>query len=134
MNHLDLVSISDSEMAREIGRSKDQIEQILGKPIHAFAYPYGRVDERVSEAVMEWGFDFACGVYTGPPEFSKNTFDIRRLAIHTDISILNFLLRIITPYQYLHWTYSKVRSKTHKISKSYSSRKVEQVSVEHPVN
>lgn len=112
MNHLDLISINDEDLGHEIMWSKFQIEQILGKPIYSFAYPYGRVDERVQMAALEAGFRFACGVYTGPAWFGENNFDIRRIAIGDEIGSLTFLLRVLTPFEYVEWSYAKIKDTT----------------------
>lgn len=109
MNHKDLVQVAGSELDHEISWSKFHIEQILGKPVLSFAYPYGRVDERVQLAVLESGFEFACGVYTGPAWFGEDHYDIRRIAINNDTGNFNFLLKILTPFEYVEWSYARLK-------------------------
>jgi len=109
MNHLDLVNVDPLALDHEILWSKYQIEQILGKPVISFAYPYGRVNKRVQQEVFESGFEFACGVYTGPAWFGEDNFDIRRIAINDETSKLNFLMKILTPFEYVEWSYARLK-------------------------
>lgn len=54
--HVDLTSLSDSELAREMSLSKSTIEQRLGKTVSLFAFPYGRFSRRVWEAALRAGY------------------------------------------------------------------------------
>lgn len=58
--HLDELSLS--EMESEVSSSKRQLEQLLGRPVETFAYPYGAYDRRVREAVIAAGFQSAAAV------------------------------------------------------------------------
>lgn len=134
MDHLDLVDLPYGELSYEIMRSKKQIEHVLKKPVYTFAYPYGRLDKRVQEATLDAGYQFACGVYTGPPSFGKNSYDIRRIAIKNDIGTLSFLFRVLSPFQYIQWYYFVLKSFVLKISQMLTSRKVGKVTIEQSAN
>ncbi len=114
MNHYPLSKLSDDEVRKEVGNSKRSIESLVGKPIHSFSYSYGMVDERISNIVEDAGFRFGCGVFTGPPAFAENLFDFRRIAIRHQIGTVGFMMRLITPYQYVEWMYSKTRQLGHR--------------------
>jgi len=134
MNHLNLVNLSYEELKYEIMRSKSKIESILEKPVYTFSYPYGSVDNRVQEMALNSGYEFACGVYTGPASFIQNTHDIRRIAIKDNIGILGFLVRVVTPFQYVQFYYSILKRQTQKLVQLLSFHKNEKVQVEQTIN
>lgn len=110
LNHSNLVGLTNREIFREVDTSKRELESVLELPVYTFAYPYGSVDERVQKIVEVAGFSFACGVYTGSPAFGKTELDFRRVAINQNHSLLNFLIRLMTPYEYLEWFYYRFKS------------------------
>jgi peptidoglycan/xylan/chitin deacetylase (PgdA/CDA1 family) len=61
VTHRDLETLSAAEAHAEIRGSKAQIEDQLGMPVRAFAYPYGRSNAQLRRQVSEM-FDLACGV------------------------------------------------------------------------
>lgn len=121
-NHHDLLKLNSDEVRAEVSRSKESIEAILKKKIISFAYPYGRVNKKVQDIVKSEGFRFGCGVYTGPPKFTENLFDIRRLAVEQGVGFISFLLGIFTPVQYLLWSYNELKQ-IRKKDKSFVMRK-----------
>jgi peptidoglycan/xylan/chitin deacetylase (PgdA/CDA1 family) len=62
--HPDLTACTPSEMDHEIRGSKEDLEELLGKPVTSFAYPAGLVDDRVMAIVAAAGF--ASAVTTRP--------------------------------------------------------------------
>ena len=57
--HQRLTRLSDQELRREVSDSRSRIEDLLGRPCRAFAYPYGDCDARVTAAVAAAGYEFA---------------------------------------------------------------------------
>lgn len=111
MTHAKLPELSQGALSREVFGSKKEVENLLGEDIISFAYPYGGVSEGVQFMTRKAGFKFGCGVYTGPPRFGEDKFNIRRLAITSKIDTFQFLLRLVTPYEYAEWLYNKVKRK-----------------------
>ncbi|MEX0721754.1 MAG: polysaccharide deacetylase family protein [Balneolaceae bacterium] len=110
MTHPTLPNLTTDELKGEVLGAKYAIEDLLGEEVSSFAYPFGRVNKKVQSTVAESGYKFGCGVYTGPPRFGDNDYDIRRLAITYNINTVRFLLRLLTPYQYVEWMYGKLRN------------------------
>jgi peptidoglycan/xylan/chitin deacetylase (PgdA/CDA1 family) len=52
--------LSASELADQATRPKAELEDRLGTPVTSFAYPYGRYDRRVRDAVAAAGYRAAC--------------------------------------------------------------------------
>ena len=57
--HPDLRACGPSDLEREIRGSKEDLEDLLGKPVTSFAYPTGLMDDRVVAAVAAAGFTSA---------------------------------------------------------------------------
>jgi peptidoglycan/xylan/chitin deacetylase (PgdA/CDA1 family) len=60
--HPQLDLLPRHEVAAELARSRDLLEQVLGHPIRSFAYPHGYWRAAVRRLVGEAGFDSACAV------------------------------------------------------------------------
>jgi peptidoglycan/xylan/chitin deacetylase (PgdA/CDA1 family) len=107
MSHHNLTELNSEQIHQEIYESKHMIEALLNEEIISFAYPYGQVNRSVERLVAQGGFKFGCGVYTGPPKFGDNLYNIRRLAIKLHTTTFRFLLKILAPYEYVEWLYWK---------------------------
>lgn len=122
MSHPNLAELPEAKIKQEIIQSKKEIEELLGEEILSFAYPYGGVNETAESVVKNAGFKYGCGVYTGPPKFGENLFDIRRLAINYNINTPKYLLRILCPYEYAEWMYGKLRNRNPRGLKSAAEK------------
>ena len=56
MTHPYLTDLDDVGLHREIAVAKDQLEQMLGKPIHHFSCPGGRYNHRVAAVARQAGY------------------------------------------------------------------------------
>jgi peptidoglycan/xylan/chitin deacetylase (PgdA/CDA1 family) len=65
-SHPRLSQLEDSEILKEMGRSREICEREMGTPCHSFAYPYSDYDERAVRAAREAGYRFAATVPRGP--------------------------------------------------------------------
>lgn len=54
--HVDLTTVSDRELDRELTGSKSMLEDRLGRSVPLFAFPYGRFSRRVWEAALRAGY------------------------------------------------------------------------------
>lgn len=111
LNHEKLPTLQPRVAEQSIKESKTVIESILGEPIHTFSYPYGDKNKTIEKFVEKAGYKFACGVYTGSPKFGETVYDFRRLAINQHTHLLNFLLKIIGPYEYLESYYHQLKNR-----------------------
>lgn len=107
MNHLALGELDEEEVRHEVQGSKQAIEELLQEEVLSISYPYGSLNQSVLDITAEGGFRFGCGVFTGPPRFGTNMFDLRRLAIKQEMGPAQFLMRLLTPWQYLEWAWSR---------------------------
>ena len=95
-SHALLPSLEPGEAEREIGESKEILEQRIGQRIDAFSYPNGDCNERLAEAVRDHGYRVAFGTEKGFVIPGADPFNIRRVNIHQDMTetIPLFLARI----------------------------------------
>jgi peptidoglycan/xylan/chitin deacetylase (PgdA/CDA1 family) len=56
MAHVDLTTVSDVELDRELAMSKSVLEDRLGQQVDLFAFPYGRFSRRVWKAALKAGY------------------------------------------------------------------------------
>jgi peptidoglycan/xylan/chitin deacetylase (PgdA/CDA1 family) len=60
LNHAMLAAISSVEQRWEIVEGKRRLEELLGRRVVDFSYPYGSYTEETTAAVREAGFEGAC--------------------------------------------------------------------------
>jgi len=67
LNHKNLLKLNSVEVRKEIEGSKKEVEAITSKRCNAFAYPYGKYDQRTMAIVKEAGYSSATVVKRGLP-------------------------------------------------------------------
>lgn len=107
MSHARLSMIPVQTAWIEIIRSKEKLQAILKSEVTSFSYPFGSVNDSVKEMVRRAGYKIACGVFSGPPKFGEDRFDIRRITISGNTSTLAYALKILTPFEYYEWIGSR---------------------------
>jgi peptidoglycan/xylan/chitin deacetylase (PgdA/CDA1 family) len=65
VSHLDLTKLSEKQKWEEIHGSKVAIEEQIGCPVIAFAYPAGRYDDATVKETEKAGFEFAVTTRNG---------------------------------------------------------------------
>jgi peptidoglycan/xylan/chitin deacetylase (PgdA/CDA1 family) len=55
-SHGNLTEMTEEEIARELRRSKEDLESILGTPVDLFAFPYGKYSPRAAELARMAGY------------------------------------------------------------------------------
>ena len=99
MNHVDLGMVDAEEADREIRGSLARLEQELGRPVHHFAYPYGRREQITPgnrELVKDAGFASCLSSYGGVVRPGDDAHNIRRTPISGwYVSPYHFLFELI---------------------------------------
>ncbi|MEV5382206.1 polysaccharide deacetylase family protein [Streptomyces sp. NPDC052721] len=65
LTHVDLTRADDITLKAEITESRALLEELTGRPVAGFCYPYGRTDQRAVNAVREAGYGYACAIDPG---------------------------------------------------------------------
>ena len=78
LSHPHLTSLDAKQLKQEVVASKQTLEDKLGKPVTAFAYPYGEYDRRVVESVIDSGYSCAFTTRHLYASRDSNVFQIPR--------------------------------------------------------
>ncbi|GAA0682110.1 polysaccharide deacetylase family protein [Kitasatospora atroaurantiaca] len=62
LNHVRMTGLGAAELADETVRSREILEEITGRPVNSFCYPYGAVDAAAVSAVRAAGYHHACAI------------------------------------------------------------------------
>lgn len=79
--HLDELSLTEIE--REVSHSKRRLEQLVGRSVDTFAYPYGAYDTRVRAAVIAAGFCSAAAVKNALSHGADDPWAIARWTVRS---------------------------------------------------
>ncbi len=79
-SHPHLAKMPTHEVVREIKHSKGCLEEMIGKPMYSFSYPYGETSfsKKVRSIVISSGFLAACGTDPGCNAPDEDLFYLRR--------------------------------------------------------
>jgi peptidoglycan/xylan/chitin deacetylase (PgdA/CDA1 family)/glycosyltransferase involved in cell wall biosynthesis len=92
--HRSLPDAEEKVAAREIEGSRIDLESALGASVTTFAYPYGRLDDRVVAIVRRAGYNGACGVSPHLVHRGGDPLRIPRLEVRASDSIVRFLRKL----------------------------------------
>jgi len=84
VTHPQLAALDIESQGREIRDSKERLEEILGRQVQSFAYPYGRECDYTSDTMgllREAEFECACATSQGIVEDGSGRFQLPRLQV-----------------------------------------------------
>ena len=84
VSHPQLSSMSASEQRMEMTSSRTALESIIGRPVRAFAYPYGSRADYTNESAAEAaaaGFSIACANVPGTIRGRLDRFQVPRVLV-----------------------------------------------------
>lgn len=84
VRHLSLPDQPADVQRREIGDSRETLEQLIGKPVRAFAYPFGAVNEDTRRLVHDAGFNHVVTVRSGTVHPDSDPLLLPRVEIRDD--------------------------------------------------
>ena len=93
-SHPDLRQLSRPALMEELAGARRDLEDLLGRPVPYLAYPYGRYDENVLEAVKACGYAAAFSVQPGFNRRNVDPYRIRRLDVYGTDSTAALLRKI----------------------------------------
>ncbi len=103
LTHPGLTLVPQEKAWEEISRSRILLEILINSTVRTFSYPFGLLNEKIRTMAMDAGYSFACGVYSGPPTFGADHFNIRRIAPSSDPNTFRFFLEMAVPYEKITW-------------------------------
>lgn len=93
LSHPHLTAISDNQLALELADSKHKLEDMIGREVVSFSYPYGDRDPRVIQAAKDAGYKNAVSTQIGTVN-GCNPFEIPRINVRWN-ALGPFLMRKI---------------------------------------
>lgn len=94
VSHVRLTEVDAARQHEELTRSRAEIEDALGSPVHSFAYPYGAWDEACAKAVGEAGYRGACTTRSGWALRDGNPYTLRRLTVMNTDSVGSLIRKL----------------------------------------
>jgi peptidoglycan/xylan/chitin deacetylase (PgdA/CDA1 family) len=93
-SHPVLPDLPKDRATHEIAGARQELEAAIGRPVRAFAYPFGRLDESTPAAVADGGFEGACCSRSGVNDPSVSSLLLRRLEVRGTDSLLQFAIGV----------------------------------------
>lgn len=98
VDHVDLTSLSDTDLKAQLELSRQEIARNLGKAPDVLSYPYGKVDERVIAMAGKTGYKAACSSFAGLNYAATNPYILRRTEIDGYDTINDFRSKLAGLY------------------------------------
>lgn len=92
--HPPLTGVTNGEVVHEAARSRSILQAGLGRPVPAFAFPYGDVDPAVEHLVGACGYTFGLKVRAGKSELSDALLDLPRIEVLGDDRFKDFVRKL----------------------------------------
>ena len=96
-NHVDLATVDDQTLAKELRESKEKLESIGGKPIHYFAYPFGVYNGKIVGAAKDAGYKMAFTTERGWAKLDQDIMLLSRVYCYAQMGLDEFTRRITNP-------------------------------------
>lgn len=103
VNHLRLPELDDAALAAELRDSRAALEDMTGRPVPSFAYPYGAWDRRCADAARAAGYAGACTTRTGWAVRDGDPFSLRRLTIYNSDDAGSFMRKLASGTNDVGW-------------------------------
>lgn len=101
LHHTDLRNVHSEVAKKELHLSKSILEEITGKEVVSFSFPYGSYNNDLIDLAFDCGYSF---VYTTQPEvisLPTNRKIFGRVGVNLDDSLLEFKLKAAGAYSWL---------------------------------
>ena len=90
LTHPNVTTLTSAEQREEIGQSKKEIEARLGRPVIAFAYPYGQFNDATEQMVKNSGYSYAVSGRSGHAAIFEEPFHMKRVVISGYVTMEDF--------------------------------------------
>jgi peptidoglycan/xylan/chitin deacetylase (PgdA/CDA1 family) len=97
--HANLKDLPDDLARQQITQSKDELQQMLGKEVRHFCYPYGWFKQEHEEMVRSAGYVTATSTRRGRAQAGDNPYALSRIMIARATNPIQFAAKIMTQYE-----------------------------------
>lgn len=94
VNHDRLPQLDTEAVRHEVFDSKAALQDLLGREVSHFCYPYGEYDQRARDFVEQAGYQTGLTCIRGAANFADNPFEIPRKAISYGDNVLGFAWKL----------------------------------------
>lgn len=91
MSHIRLSEVGTEVLEREIFRSRQVLDEVLGEAVEGFCYPYGDLDLEAAESVQRAGYSYACAY---KERVEETAYDIPRIFVGEKDGWLRLMLKL----------------------------------------
>jgi peptidoglycan/xylan/chitin deacetylase (PgdA/CDA1 family)/2-polyprenyl-3-methyl-5-hydroxy-6-metoxy-1,4-benzoquinol methylase len=91
MTHPPMTALSNAEVLSEAAQSKAILERELGRPVTAFAYPYGDTDDIVQQLVAQCGYSVGLTTRFERAGFHDHAMALPRVEVTGDDDLATFI-------------------------------------------
>lgn len=81
LTHPDLTTLQEASLREEIVQGKAALEEMTGRPVKCFAYPFGLYNPKAVAVVRDAGFECACAASGGAVASKTDRFVLPRLMV-----------------------------------------------------
>lgn len=113
MTHRRMDSLSPAQRCAELVDSRRTLEDVLGKPVEHFAWPYGAVSEECKRAAREAGYAASFAVHSGPLVMHQDLQEVRRIFMgeRSDAAYMMAKLSLVERIaRWGHWAVKRART------------------------
>ena len=106
LTHPNLLRIDKKKAYTEIKDSKKRIEDVIGKEVKYFAYPYGSkksFNNSIKEIVKESGYEKAYTNIMGFNTKDTDLYELKRIRIYSNDNMLRFRFKINGAYNWVDY-------------------------------
>lgn len=93
--HANLAELDDEAALEEIAIGAQELSGATGARVRAFAYPYGKLNQRTPELVKKAGLECAVTVRSGIPHAGSDPFRLPRVKVASRDGRILFLYRLL---------------------------------------
>ncbi len=93
-SHPMLTHLSVEELAQEVRKAGDAIEQHTGKRPRLFSYPFGTYNRQVIDILRSEGYVGAVTLRSGTVQASPSVFDLARVWVRYDDTLESFAVKV----------------------------------------
>ena len=101
--HINLTLCSNKTLKSEIEGSKKYLEDLLGRSVEEFAYPFGLADMRVRNAVLEAGYKVAACSRFDINKPNRDNLMLNRCVVLSSDTMRSFQQKIFGDYDWYRW-------------------------------
>jgi peptidoglycan/xylan/chitin deacetylase (PgdA/CDA1 family) len=98
LTHPRLTEVSPATRRLELRRSRELLEDGLGRAIAHVAYPFGACDEAVASEAASAGFRIGCSTRPGVARPGNDLLSLPRISVYRDESLIAFVCRLRTAH------------------------------------